>query len=355
MLLNNAYVSGQLKNVKIEKGIIAEFSDAPFKGGYDLEGKRLIPGLIDIHTHGCVGVDTMDANFAPMCKFYAEQGTTSFMPTTMTMGYDELRRVCEADTDCEGANIVGIHFEGPYISPKYKGAQNEKYIKLPSLKEFSQFKGVRLINVAPEVSGCLDFIKEISEDCIVSLGHTDCDYETALKAIENGACCLTHTFNAMPPLHHRNPGPIGAAAEKHIYAQIIGDLLHIHKSVLLAAYRMFGPDRLILISDSLCCAGLPDGRYRSGGLDIELKDNLARLSDGTIAGSVVTLWECVKNAVSIGIPFDKAVNMASRNPADMLGLKKGRIECGYDADLLIINDDMDIETVIIGGEIYKSK
>lgn len=352
MILNNALIKSKLQSVEIRDGKIARLSDCPLSYGIDLKGKRLIPGLIDIHTHGCAGVDTMDADFAPMCRFYAEHGTTSFLPTAMTMGYDDLLRVCKIKRDFPGANIVGIHFEGPYISPKYKGAQNEKYIKSPSIEEFRQFKGVKLINLAPELEGCMDFIREISPDCVVSIGHTDCDYDTAIAAIENGASCLTHTFNAMPPMHHRNPGPIGAGVEKHIYAQIIGDLLHVHRSALLAAYKMFGSDRLILISDSLRCTGLPEGRYESGGLDIELHDGIARLLDGTIAGSVATLWDCVKNAAKIGVPFDEAVDMASRNPAEMLGINKGKIEAGFDADLLIVNEEMEIETVIIGGEIF---
>ncbi len=355
MILNNALIKGELKSVEIKDGKITKISDTALSGGFDIGGRRLIPGLIDIHTHGCLGVDTMDADFAPMCRFYAEHGTTSFMPTAMTMGYDDLLRVCEAPTEHEGANIIGLHFEGPFISTKYKGAQNEKYLKPASVEDFHQFKGVKLINVAPEVEGCMDFIREVTPDCVVSIGHTDCDYDTAIAAIENGANCLTHTFNAMPPMHHRNPGPIGAAVEKHIYAQIIGDLLHVHSSVLLAAYKMFGKNRLILISDSLRCTGLPDGQYESGGLDIVLKDGIARLLDGTIAGSIATLWDCVKNVTSIGIPFDEAVDMASRNPAQMLGLNKGKIELGYDADLLIINNDMEIETVIIGGEIFKKQ
>ncbi len=353
MILNNLIVKGKLQSIRIKDGKIAEISDTPITGGADLGGKILIPGFIDIHTHGCMGYDTMDADFSPMCRFYAQHGTTSFLPTAMTMGYDALARVCKANKNCDGANIVGLHFEGPYISAKYKGAQNENHIKAPSVEEFKQFKGVSLINVAPEVDGCLDFIREVSHFCVVSIGHTDCDYETAIKAIDSGAKCLTHTFNAMPPLHHRNPGPIGAGAERHIYAQIIGDLLHLHKSVLLAAYRMFGADRLILISDSLRCTGLPDGKYESGGLEIVLKDGLARLVDGTIAGSVATVWDCVKNASSVGIPFYEAVDMASRNPADLLGLKKGRIEVGYDADLLILDNETQISSVIIGGEFFE--
>lgn len=354
MVIYNAEIGGQLKSVFIKDGIIENICENIGRGDIDAGGNRLIPGLIDVHTHGCVGLDTMDADFEPMCRFYAEHGTTSFLPTTMTMGYDDLERVTNAKTDFSGANILGFHFEGPYISAKYKGAQNEKYIKNPSATDFARFKNVKMITIAPELDGSTEFIKEVSDDCVVSIGHTDCDYETALNAIENGALCLTHTYNAMPPLHHRNPGPIGAAFEKHIYAQLICDGFHISKPVVLATYKMFGADRMTLISDSIRSAGLPDGEYESGGLTVFLKDGAARLADGTIAGSSATLLDCVKTAVKFGIPFDDAVKMSSETPADMLGVKKGRIEKGYDADLLIVDNEINIKTVIIGGNIYKS-
>lgn len=353
MIISNANIGGELKSIVIEDGKIAKITDTLIQNGIDVKGKRVIPGLIDVHTHGCIGYDTMDADFEPMCRYYAEHGTTSFLPTTMTMSYDSLMSVCSAETDFSGANILGFHFEGPYINKKYKGAQNEKYIKKPDINEFKSFKNVKMITVAPETEGCMEFIREISKDCVVSIGHTDCDYETAIKAIENGALSLTHTFNAMPPLHHRNPGPIGAGAEKHIYAQLICDGFHISKPVVLAAYKMFGADRLTLISDSIRPAGLPDGEYESGGLAVRVENQSIRLLDGTIAGSYATLWDCVKKAVEFGIPFSDAVKMATETPAECLGVKKGKIAQGYDADLLIISDDMEIETVIIGGEIYK--
>lgn len=352
MIVYNAEIDGRLKSVKLKDGKIAEISDNVTSGDINADGNRVIPGLIDVHTHGCIGMDAMDADFEPMCRFYAEQGTTSFLPTTMTMGYDALERVTNAKTDFAGANILGFHFEGPYISPKHKGAQNEKYIKSPSVEEFGRFKNVKMITLAPELKGSIEFIKKVSPECVVSIGHTDCDYETALEAIKNGANCLTHTYNAMPPLHHRNPGPIGAAFEKHIYAQLICDGFHISKPVVLATYKMFGADRLTLISDSIRSAGLPDGEYESGGLKVILKDGAARLADGTIAGSSATLLDCVKTAVKFGIPFGDAVKMATETPADMLGVKKGRIKEGYDADLLIVDKEINLKTVIIGGEVF---
>ena len=353
MIIYNAEINGELKTVKLDGGKIVSVEPDTGRGDIDAGGNLLLPGLIDVHTHGCIGMDTMDADFAPMCRFYAEHGTTSFLPTTMTMGYDALERVTEAKTDFPGAEILGFHFEGPYISEKHKGAQNPAYIKKPSAKEFSRFKNVKMVTIAPESEGSAEFIKAVTPECIVSIGHTDCTYETALEAIESGASCLTHTYNAMPPFHHRNPGPIGAAFEKHIYAQIICDGFHISKPVVLATYKMFGAERMVLISDSIRSAGLPDGEYESGGLKVILKNGAARLADGTIAGSSATLLDCVKKAVEFGIPLNDAVRMASRTPAELLGVKKGRIEPGYDADILITDRELNIKTVITDGKVFK--
>ena len=354
MIIYNARVNGRLVSVEICGKTIKCISENTKNGDYNANGLKMIPGLIDVHTHGCVGMDTMDADFEKMCKFYAEHGTTSFLPTTMTMGYDSLNKVVQAKTNFCGANILGFHFEGPYISKKHKGAQNEKFIKDPSAEDFKQFKNVKMVTIAPELKGSMEFIRSVTPECIVSIGHTDCDYDTALEAIENGANCLTHTYNAMPPFHHRNPGPIGAAFEKHIYAQLICDGFHISKSVVLATFKMFGAERVTLISDSIRPAGLPDGEYESGGLKVFLKNGAARLADGTIAGSTATLLDCVKKAVEFGIPFEDAVQAASSTPAELLGVNKGKIQAGYDADLLLVDDNLDLKTVIINGKIFKT-
>ena len=354
MLLNNANIKGEILNLNIENGIIKEISVKPFENGTDLKGKKVIPGLIDVHTHGLKGVDTMDADFENLCLYQALNGTTSFLPTTMTLGYDDLLKVCNAKTDYKGAQILGFHFEGPYISEKYKGAQNPKFIKKPSIEDFKLFKNVKMITIAPELEGSLEFIRAVSKEVVVSIGHTDCTYETALKAIEAGANCLTHTYNAMPHFDKREPGPIGAGFEKNIYAQLICDGFHISKPVILATYKMFGPEKLTLISDSIRPAGLPDGEYESGGLKVMVNDNTIRLLDGTIAGSGACLWDCVKKCVEFGIPFDDSVKMATETPAEMLKLRnKGRVEVGCDADLLIIDQDLNIENIIIGGKYFK--
>lgn len=353
MNINNALVNGKKVNIKIENGVIKGFSRRSLKNAYDAEGKTVIPGLIDTHTHGCIGHDTMDADFEEMCRFYASHGTTSWLPTTLTASKEELSAVNSAKTDYYGANILGFHLEGPYISEKYKGAQNPEFIRRASIEEIKGYKNIKKISLAPEIEGSMEFIKEVSRECIISIAHTECSYETAIEAIENGASCLTHTFNAMAGLHHRNPGPIAAAFEKHIYAEIICDGLHIARPMILLAYKLFGSDRMVLVSDSLRSAYMPDGEYNMAGLEITLKNNEARLKDGTIAGSSATLWDCVKKAVEFGIPFEEAVKMASTTPAEQLGVKKGKIETGYDADLLIIDDNFTIREVFIAGEKFQ--
>ncbi|MBQ7791995.1 MAG: amidohydrolase family protein, partial [Clostridia bacterium] len=188
--------------------------------------------------------------------------------------------------------------------------------------------------------------------CVVSMGHTDTTYDIAMEAIKNGANCLTHSFNAMPPLHHRNPGLLGAGMETGIYAQIICDGLHIHKAVILAMYKIFGTDRLVLISDSMRATGVADGEYEFGGQPIIVKDSVARTLDGAIAGSTSTLWTCVNKAVEFGIPFDDAVKMASETPAKMIGVNKGQIAEGYDADFVVLDDQRQILATYIAGEKY---
>lgn len=353
MIIYNAKIQEELKSIVIKDGKIEKICDNLGNGDIDAEFNRVIPGLIDVHIHGCFGKDTMDGDFKEISMALAERGTTSYLATTMTDSYENMLLVSKSNTDCSGAEILGFHFEGPYLSVHHKGAMNEKYIKNPSLDEFRTFKNVKMITVAPEIDGAIDFIKEVSSECVVSLGHTVCDYNTAISAIEAGAICLTHTFNAMSPLLHRNPGPIGAAFEKHIYAQLIGDGFHVQKPLVLAMYKLFGADRIVLISDTIRSAGMPDGEYESGGQKVILKDGIAKLESGTIAGAFMFLFDAFKNVVSMGVPFEDALRSATQTPAEMLGVKKGKIEVGYDADLLIIDKDINLKKVIIGGKIYK--
>lgn len=355
-VIKNARLGNRICNVVCEGGKIVSINDEKGLSGIDAEGRRVIPGLIEVHAHGCIGMDALDGNFEPMCDFLAKNGTTTWLPTTMTMDTETLIEVTHKKTSFPGTYIHGFHLEGPYISPKYKGAQNENYIKAPSYEEFLKFGNVKMITLAPEQEGSMDFIRRItSEGVVASLGHTDTDYDTAVEAIDAGASCLTHTFNCMQPLHHRKPGPIGAGAEKGIWAQIICDGVHIHRSSILAAYKLFGSDRLTLISDSIRPAGFEEGTVsESGGIAVKVRNGAVYL-DGTdtLAGSGSTLFRCVKCAIDMGIPFDEAVKMATETPARLLGLNKGKIEEGYDADLLILSDNMEIDEVIISGERYK--
>ena len=354
-IIKNANVWGKICNIVTEDGVITSINEEKGLNGYDAEGRTVIPGLIETHAHGCIGMDALDGNFEPMCDFLAKNGTTTWLPTTMTMDTETLIEVTHKKTDFPGTYIHGFHLEGPYISPKYKGAQNESYIKAPTYEEFSRFGNVKKITVAPEQPGTMEFIRRItSEGVIATLGHTDADYNTAIEAIEAGADCLTHTFNCMQPIHHRKPGPIGAAAEKKIFAEIICDGIHIHKASILLALSLFGSDRLMLVSDSIRPAGFPEGTVsESGGIAVKVRDGAVYL-DGTdtLAGSGSTLFRCVKCATKMGIDFKEAVKMATETPAKHLGLKKGQIKEGYDADLLILNQDMEIDDVFILGEKY---
>lgn len=355
MILKNVNLHGKVCDIKTTGGEITEIGSLS-ESGIDCTGCTVIPGLIDCHTHGCVGGDTMEGaiegTFEKLSRYLAKNGTTSWFPTTMTVAMEDIERVMNSNTTCGGAQILGFHMEGPYINKKYKGAQNEKYIKPPTLEEFNRLPNIKIVTIAPELEGSMEFIKSVSDSgCVVSLGHTGCDYETAMRAIENGANCVTHTFNAMPPLHHRDPSLIGAAIESNIYVQVICDGIHIHKAVVKMLYKLFGTEKMVLISDSMCATGLSDGSYEFGGQPIDVKDSVARTKEGAIAGSTSTLWKCVKKAVEFGIDFDSAVKMATQTPAEMLHLNKGRIEVGFDADLLILDEKLEIKDVIIAGEI----
>ncbi len=352
MLIKNAKLKNGVFDISVKDGVIAEIGEN-LCGDYvlDAKGKRVIPGLIDVHLHGFGGNDVSDGKLKEMSIALAKAGTTCWLPTTMTDSAENLERITNGKLPRDGAVIAGFHLEGPYISPKKKGAQNEAYIQKADIESFKRFKNVKKITVAPEMDGCIEFINQVAGECSVSLGHTDCTYDDAIKAIEAGANSLTHTFNAMPPMLHRAPGPIGAACEKGIYAEVICDGNHVHKSAVLALYKMCTSDRMILISDTIRPAGCPDGKYDSGGLDVYMRDGVATLEDGTLAGGSQPLLFGVKKAVEFGIDFYEAVKMATETPANSLGLNKGRVEEGFDADLVILNDDMSIDTVVIGGEI----
>ncbi|MBO5913393.1 MAG: N-acetylglucosamine-6-phosphate deacetylase [Clostridia bacterium] len=351
MIIKNAKLKNEIFDISVKDGKIDLIGkDLCGDEVLDAKGKTVIPGLIDLHLHGFGGNDVSDGKLREMSIALAKAGTTCWLPTTMTDSAENLERITNGQLPTEGAIIAGFHLEGPYISPKKKGAQNEAYIQSPNVDNFKRFKNVKKITVAPEMDGCIEFIKQVAGECSVSIGHTDCTYDDAVKAIEAGSNSLTHTFNAMPPMLHRAPGPIGAAMEKNIYAEVICDGKHVQKAAVLALYKMFGSDRMILISDTIRPAGCPDGKYDSGGLDVYMQNGVATLKDGTLAGGSQPLLFGVKKAVEFGIDFYEAVKMATETPANSIGLNKGRVEEGFDADLLVLNDDLSIDKVIIGGK-----
>lgn len=349
MIYKNACVDGKTVDIEVTGGKISYIGKID-KDGFDLKNRKLFAGLADIHSHGCMGFDTMDGNHLDeMSAFMAKNGVTSWLPTTMTMDMDTIKSVVNGKIpNSKGAEILGYHLEGPYISAKYKGAQNEKYIIPPDINEFEKLDNIKMVTVAPELENAFDFIKKCK--AVVSIGHTDCDYECAKEAIRLGAKCLTHTFNAMPPIHHRNPGPIGAAFDENIFVQVICDGIHIHPSVIRLLYKLFGTERMILISDSMRATGLSDGEYEFGGQKITVKNSVARTMEGAIAGSTSTLLNCVKKAMKFGIPERDAFKMASQTPCELLGIKKGQIEVGYDADFIALDNNYNVIYTVIGGE-----
>lgn len=350
-IYKNLDLNGEIVDIVSENGKITKIGKTDLEG-IDFSGCTVKAGLVEIHSHGAAGVDTMDAEFETLSRFQAEHGVTAFYPTTMTESYESIKKVCDTDIEnVSGAKILGFHLEGPYISPKYKGAQYEKYIKSPSTEEFKTFKNAKLVTVAPDTENAIEFIKNC--DAKVCIGHSDANYDLALEAMKNGAECLTHTFNAMPPLHHRNPGIVGAAFDENIYVQVICDGTHIHPSVIRILYKLFGSDRMILISDSMRATGLSDGTYDLGGQDVFVENGVARLKDGTIAGSTSTLFDCVKCAIKFGIPEDEAYKMASETPSRFMGINKGVIKEGYDCDLVILSPDGEIKATVIEGEIFR--
>ena len=349
MVIKNVSLYGNITDITVENGKIAAIGTTD-ADGVDFGGAKIYPGLIDIHSHGCIGFDTMEGHLSEMADWQLQNGVTTWYPTTMTMSKEEIIAATSENIDlAHGANIPGFHMEGPFINKKYKGAQNEEYVIPPSMELFNACKNIKIVTIAPEVEGSEEFIRQCP--AIVSIGHTDADYDTAIAAFKAGAKKLTHTYNVMPGIHHRAPGPIGAASDTEgVYAELICDGKHIHSSAVKMLIKILGTDRVILISDSMRATGLGDGVYSFGGQPITVKDGTALTEEGKLAGSTSTLFDCVKVAISFGISPEDAVKMASENPARLMGLNKGRIEVGYDADFIIVDDSFNLIKAVVRGE-----
>ena len=337
---------------------------------YDASGCYVIPGLTDLHFHGCVGEDFSDATpdgLQKMADYELSRGVTQICPAGMTLGEDQLTRICQNAAahkakNAGGAELVGVNLEGPFLCKAKKGAQNEAFLHDPDpamlhrLQQAAQGM-VKLVTLAAEQPGALEFIRSAQEDGItVSLGHTTADYDTACAAYEAGARQATHLFNAMPPFTHRAPGVVGAAFDHpQVKVELISDGVHIHPSVVRAVFQLFGAGRVILISDSLRATGMPDGRYPFGGQEIEVHGNRATMADdpNTLAGSVSDLMACMRSAVSFGIPLHDAVRAAAVNPAQVLGIfdRLGSLDVGKTANLAILDRDLNLKDVFFRGQL----
>ena len=333
----------------------------------DLQGATVIPGLVDVHIHGSMGGDFSDGDMAgleKMAAYLAGEGITSFAPASMTLPYETLSKAYAVGAAFQKAQpagcarLMGVHMEGPYFSEKKKGAQNGAYLKTPDFagfkKLYEECGGLSAIaDVAPELPGAAEFVREASKLCTVSVAHTDSGYEDAKAAYDNGATHLTHLYNAMPGIHHRNPGVIPAAAEnENVRAELICDGLHVHPASVRLAFSIFGGSRMVLISDGLRCSGMPDGDYELGGQIVHLAGGIAKLPDGTIAGAATNLFDGMRNAMAFGIGEEDAVRAATWNPACAIGKEAqiGSIAEGKLADFIVCSGDYSEKRVFLGGK-----
>lgn len=344
---------GDMTHFPVDKGIDT----------IDLKGNILCPGFIDIHIHGCGGADTMDGSqdaLETISRHVRKSGVTAFLATTMTMPlrdiYNALDAIRAFERPNDGARIIGAHLEGPFIHKAKKGAQNASFIHTP---DFNLIKNhldiIKIITLAPDTEGAFDFINEMKAfpHVRLSIGHTDADFETAENAFKQGVTHVTHCFNAMPPLHHRKPGVIGAIMGGEFTTELIADNVHVHRGLYKGLLRSVGDSHLVLVTDSMQAGGLPNGQYQLGGQWVKVEHDTCTLQDGTLAGSVLTMNQAIKNVVeATGIPLYKAVAFASINPAKVIGLDKdyGSIAIGKLADFTLMTPDYEIINTYIEGE-----
>ena len=346
------------------------FPDDNFPGGassadgvpvLDASGLRMIPGLVDIHSHGAFGHDFSDADaegLETVLRYERDHGITTYCPTSMTLPRERIKEIfrtaAAVPQEPSLASIGGINMEGPFLDPAKKGAHMEKYIAPPDIaffRECNEAAGglVKLVTLAPNMPPAMEFIRELRDEVCISIGPTGADYETARSAMEAGARHVTHCFNALPAFSHREPGVVGAAADTDgCVIELISDGIHIHPSMIRAAFAIFGPERVALISDSMRAAGMENGTYELGGQTVTMKDCKATLADGTIAGSATNLYDCLRHAIDFGIPERDAILSATATPAKSIGIygETGSITPGKRADLLLINRNWELIRVI---------
>ena len=360
----------ELGSVLIEDGKIKEINPKSISDNLDIidgSGLYLSPGFIDVHIHGAGGYDTMDGTFDAIneiSKTIVKHGTTSFTPTTMTVSIEDINKSMLSikkakDNGTDGAIVLGAHLEGPFISPKAIGAQNPNYLVEPTIENFNAMvknaeDAVVSITIAPEIPGAKELIKILSEKGIVcSIGHTKATYEEAIDGIKCGCSHSTHLFNAMTGFTHREPGVVGAIFDTDITTETISDGIHISYPSLRIAYKQKTSDKVLLVTDAMRACCMPDGMYDLGGQDVVVKDSAARLLSGNLAGSILTLDKAVKNVYeNTNMPLYEVVKMATLNPAKhcKVSHKKGLIKEGYDADLVLFDENINIKKVIVSGK-----
>ena len=356
------------KDLVIRDGrVVFGAAPLPEEAVLDAQGASALPGLVDIHFHGAVGHDFCDADEAGLqaiADFEASKGVLAICPATMTFDEEILNGIMDvaaAHKNERGADLVGINMEGPYISPNKVGAQNPKYVMGADAGMFRRLQErsgglIKLVDIAPEVEGNLDFIRDCHNETRISIAHTCADYDTAKAAFAAGASHMTHLYNAMPGITHRDPGPIIAALEEGAEVELITDGVHIHPAMVRFTFNTFGDDHVILIADSMMACGLPDGEYSLGGQAVTVRGPRATLTEhpDTIAGSATCLYDCMKHAVlDMGDPLASAVRAASLNPARSIGIDAdyGSLEAGRWGNVILADEQLNILKVIRKGEV----